>query len=106
MSNNEFWLSEAQFRRLEPLLPRNTRGVPRDRACDPVRFALAGCRGSVRPAQDALQPLRALEPGRSVPADSCGARRCRSDAGHDHVGQHVFSVCRRIQSLVVHRGRA
>ena len=29
MSSNEFWLSEAQFRRLEPLLPRNTRGVPR-----------------------------------------------------------------------------
>ena len=29
MSSSEFWLSEAQFRRLEPLLPRNTRGVPR-----------------------------------------------------------------------------
>jgi transposase len=24
-----FWLSDDQFRRLEPLLPRDTRGVPR-----------------------------------------------------------------------------
>lgn len=27
--SDEFWLSEAQFSRLEPLLPNDTRGVPR-----------------------------------------------------------------------------
>lgn len=29
MSDHHFWLSEAQFARLEPLLPNKTRGVPR-----------------------------------------------------------------------------
>ena len=29
MSDNYFWLSEAEFARLEPLLPTDTRGVPR-----------------------------------------------------------------------------
>ena len=29
MSNHYFWLSEKQFSRLAPLLPRDTRGVPR-----------------------------------------------------------------------------
>ncbi len=29
MSENYFWLSEAEFARLEPLLPTDTRGVPR-----------------------------------------------------------------------------
>jgi len=29
MSDHHFWLSEAQFSRLEPLLPNKPRGVPR-----------------------------------------------------------------------------
>ena len=29
MSDREFWLTEAQFTRLAPLLPRDTRGVAR-----------------------------------------------------------------------------
>ncbi len=29
MSDNYFWLSEVEFARLEPLLPTDTRGVPR-----------------------------------------------------------------------------
>ena len=29
MSDHHFWLSEAQFGRLEPLLPNKPRGVPR-----------------------------------------------------------------------------
>lgn len=29
MSDSYFWLTEDQFRRLEPLLPTDTRGVPR-----------------------------------------------------------------------------
>ena len=29
MSNHHFWLSEAQFARLQPLLPNKPRGVPR-----------------------------------------------------------------------------
>jgi len=29
MSDRHFWLSEAQFARLEPLLPNKPRGVPR-----------------------------------------------------------------------------
>ncbi|MFT7391031.1 MAG: hypothetical protein ACI9ZH_001259, partial [Paracoccaceae bacterium] len=33
MSNHHFWLSEAQFTRLQPLLPNKPRGVPR---VDPV----------------------------------------------------------------------
>ena len=28
MSDHHFWLSEAQFARLEPLLPNKPRGVP------------------------------------------------------------------------------
>jgi transposase len=29
MSDHHFWLSEARFARLEPLLPNKPRGVPR-----------------------------------------------------------------------------
>jgi len=29
MGNHHFWLSDAQFSRLEPLLPKKVRGVPR-----------------------------------------------------------------------------
>ena len=29
MSDHKFWLSEAQFARLRPLLPNKVRGVPR-----------------------------------------------------------------------------
>jgi putative transposase len=29
MANHHFWLSDAQFSRLEPLLPKKVRGVPR-----------------------------------------------------------------------------
>jgi putative transposase len=29
MSDHHFWLSEAQFARLQPLLPNKPRGVPR-----------------------------------------------------------------------------
>ena len=29
MSDHHFWLSDAQFARLQPLLPNNPRGVPR-----------------------------------------------------------------------------
>lgn len=29
MSDNHFWLTDAQFERLKPLLPNKPRGVPR-----------------------------------------------------------------------------
>lgn len=77
-----FWLTAAQFKRLEPFLPTGTRGVARVddrrvisgivqvpksgsgfRSPDPgseVRLPLEGRRAGLRPAQDALQSVRAL----------------------------------------------
>jgi len=61
-----FWLSEAQMRRLAPLLPSDTRGKPRvddRRAISGIVHVLRSvgrCTGSLWPAQDALQPVRAL----------------------------------------------
>lgn len=63
-----FWLGDAQFVSLRPLLPTDTRGVPRiddQRVISGIVHVLrAGCRwkrcaGSVRTAQDPLQSLRA-----------------------------------------------
>ena len=51
MSDHHFWLSEAQFSRLEPLLPNKPRGVPSggrpagdfgDHSCHPGRADVAG----------------------------------------------------------------
>lgn len=54
MSSDYFWLSQAQFRRLEPLLPRDTRGVPRvdDRRVISgiVHVLRSGCRWKDAPA--------------------------------------------------------
>jgi len=54
MSSNYFWLSEARFRRLAPLLPTDTRGVPRvdDRRVISgiVHVLWSGCRWKDAPA--------------------------------------------------------
>ena len=54
MATSEFWLTEEQFSRLEPLLPRDTRGVPRvdDRRVISgiVHVLRSGCRWKDAPA--------------------------------------------------------
>ena len=64
-----FWLSEEQFARLQPLLPTDTRGVPRvdDRRvisgivpCLAERVSVARCAVCLWPPQDAVQSVRAL----------------------------------------------
>jgi transposase len=54
MSDSYFWLTEDQFRRLEPLLPTDTRGVPRvdDRRVISgiVHVLRSGCRWKDAPA--------------------------------------------------------
>ena len=54
MGSSEFWLSEEQFARLAPLLPRDTRGVPRvdDRRVISgiVHVLRSGCRWRDAPA--------------------------------------------------------
>jgi hypothetical protein len=64
-----FWLSDDQFARLAPHLPTDTRGVPRvdDRRVITgivhvleVRRPLGRCALGLWPAEDPLQPVRAL----------------------------------------------
>lgn len=54
MTDTSFWLSEAQFARLAPLLPRDTRGVPRvdDRRVISgiIHVLRSGCRWKDAPA--------------------------------------------------------
>lgn len=54
MTDTSFWLSEAQFARLAPLLPRDTRGVPRvdDRRVigGMIHVLRSGCRWKDAPA--------------------------------------------------------
>lgn len=54
MTESYFWLTDDQFRRLEPLLPRDTRGVPRvdDRRVISgiVHVLRSGCRWKDAPA--------------------------------------------------------
>jgi hypothetical protein len=77
-----FWLTDAQFAKLEPYLPTDTRGKPRV----DVRRVISGivqvirsgrtlvqCAYGLRPEEDALQPLPAL--GRQGCASSRKARR-------------------------------
>ena len=82
MPDHHFWLSDAQFARLQPLLPNKVRGVPRvdDRKVisgiihvTPLRPHVARCTGLLRTAQDPLQPLRALgaRPGCSGASHHC-----------------------------------
>ena len=69
----EFWLSDEQWARLAPLLPKKPRAVPRvdDRR---VISGIVHCaeigrargRGVLRPAQEAVQPVRSLGGERGV----------------------------------------
>ncbi len=62
MKDGYFWLSEEQFRRLEPLLPTDTRGVPRvdDRRVISgiVHVLRSGCRW--KDAPEAYGPHKTL----------------------------------------------
>jgi hypothetical protein len=69
MDRDCFWLTDAQFAKLAPHLPRDTRGKPRvdDRRVisgivtrAEVRRAMGGCAERRPPAQDALQSVRPL----------------------------------------------
>lgn len=55
MTNSNFWLTDEQFRRLRPLLPTDTRGVPRvdDRRVISgiVHVLKSGCRWVDAPAE-------------------------------------------------------
>jgi len=71
-----FWLSEAQMRRLAPLLPRETRGTPRvdDRRAisGMVHLLRPGCRS--RHAPRASGPPKTLynrTPRKTPGADGC-----------------------------------
>ena len=64
MPDHHFWLSEAQFARLEPLLPNKPRGVPRvdDRRVQhfldtAVGSAMARSAGELWALHDLLQPF-------------------------------------------------
>ena len=69
MEREYFWLSDAQFAKIEPLLPTETRGSEarrrpagdqRHHPCPEVRLSLGRCAGGIRAAKDALQSFRAL----------------------------------------------
>ena len=91
--SNQFWLSAAQFARLQPLLPTDTRGVPRvdDRRVISgiVHVLQSGCRWRDAPRvhgppQDVVQPVRALgaEGGLGARLHGTGhGRRPARDAG-------------------------
>ena len=65
---NEFWLSDAQWATIDPLLPKNRPGARRvddrrvimDRACAESWLSLAGLSLVLRPADDDLQPLSSM----------------------------------------------
>lgn len=71
MSDHRFRLSDAQFARLEPLLPNKPRGAPRVDDRRVVSGIIHIIRGGLmwrdaparlRAAEDASQPLHPLEP--------------------------------------------
>ena len=77
MRRNLFWLSDEQWRQIEPRLPQDVRGKARvdDRRVISgiVHVIKSGCRWSrlpagIRPADNDLQSLRALGGTRGVGA--------------------------------------
>ena len=88
MSDHHFWLSDAQFARLQPLLPNKPRGVPRvdDRRVisgivHVIRNGLMwrDAPAAYGPHKTLVQPLRALESGGRVRPDlrrPCRRQRC------------------------------
>lgn len=75
MSDHYFWLSEAPFARLKPLLPNKPRGVPRvddRRVISGIIYVIRGGADvarrarRLRAAEDPLQPLHPLEPASST----------------------------------------
>lgn len=78
MAKQVYWLSDAEWRRIEPLLPRGRKGAHRvdDRRVisgimqhAEIGFALARLPRSLRTLHDGLQPLQPLEPTRGVWTD-------------------------------------
>ena len=70
MSDHYFWLSEAPFARLKPLLPNKPRGVPRvddRRVISGIIYVIRGGADvarrarRLRAAEDPLQPLHPLD---------------------------------------------
>jgi hypothetical protein len=73
----EFWLTEAQWGAIEPLLPKNQPGArrtkrstraQRDRACFEDWLPLAGLPFRLRSADDDLQSLSPLDDARPMAA--------------------------------------
>ena len=98
MSDHHFELSGSQLARLGPFLSDKPRGMPRvdDRrliseiiskelSMSSARADVEGCTGGLGPAQDALQPGRALVAGGRVRSDILGAgrRKLRDRHGDD-----------------------
>ena len=94
MPEHDFWLSDAQFARLQLLLPNKVRGDDRkviSGIIHVIRYGLEVARRArlLRTPQDTLQPLRALEEGPAVfrphlPSPGCRKRRHQDGHGRQH----------------------
>ena len=81
MSKQLYWLSDAEWTRLEPLLPRGRRGAhrvddrrvyQRHRAHAAIGGALARLPAGIRALHDDLQSLQSLEPAGHLVRDVRG----------------------------------
>jgi transposase len=91
MSDHQFWLTEAQFSRLQPLLPNKPRGVPRVDDRRVISAMVHVIRGGLMwrdaprrlwLAQNPPQPLRVLEQSGRVRLDIRSAGH--GAHGHQH----------------------
>ncbi len=93
MARQVTWLSDAEWARLEPLLPRGRKGAHRvddrrgdcrDRAHAQDRSALADLPAGVRAVHDGVQPVQPLEPARHLAGHVRGADRSQRHLGIGH----------------------
>jgi len=92
-----FWLNDAQWAAIEPLLPK-LGGKPRvddRRVLSGIlhRFrdglAVARTSGGLWAADHGVQPVQPLEPAWPLAGDFCRPCRLRGSAAHRHGGQHL-----------------
>lgn len=82
-----YWLTDEQMARLEPYFPRShgRPRVERDHFRKSQRAEMAGCAAGVRSAEDAVQPLEAMERQGCVHPDDGwpGEQGRRTEDDHD-----------------------